>query len=161
RTRVYEALRATPRGDAHLGDASPWNLALARSNALLDDRFGRRARGQLKFAPLAVDRDRWIDMIEAWPEAVARTSPSRFRAPGKVAPEHLYPPFALAAGHGVRVPWPEVARHACYQPLNNVAILQTLGMARLQWLAPKFACLNDNFGAKPRGAAVAAVRRAL
>jgi stealth protein CR2/Stealth-like protein len=161
RTRVYEALRATPRGTARKGDTSPWNLALARSNALLDERFGRRRRGQVKFAPLSVDRDRWIDMIEAWPDAFASTSASRFRAPGNVAPEHLFPYFALAAGHGVRVPWPTVVRHACYQPLNNVALLQSLGMARLRWLAPKFACLNDGFGARPRGAAVAVVRRAL
>jgi len=161
RVRVYEALRGTPRGGARLGDASPWNLALARSNALLDERFGRRARGQLKFAPLAVDRDRWAEMIDVWPDAFARTSASRFRAADNIAPEHLYPHFALGAGHGVHVQWPTVARHAWYQPLNNVAALQAIGMARLRWFTPKFACLNDNFGARPRAAAVRAVQRAL
>jgi len=161
RVRVYEALRGTPGGDARSGHASPWNLALAYSNALLDARFGRRSRRQLKFAPLAVDRDRWIEMIDAWPEAFARTSASRFRAARNVAPEHLYPHFALAAGHGVRVPPLTMARHAWYQPLNNALPLQAIGMARLRWFAPKFACLNDNFGARPHDSAVRVVRRAL
>ena len=161
RVRVYEALRGTPAGGARIDGASPWNQALAYSNALLDARFGRRARRQLKFAPLAVDRGRWTEMIDLWPEAFALTSASRFRAARNVAPEHLYPHFALAAGHGVRVPWLTTARHAWYQPLNNVAPLQAAGMARLRWFAPKFACLNDNFGARPRDAAVRMVQRAL
>jgi len=161
RVRVYEALRGTPRGGARASGASPWNLALACSNALLDERFGRRSRRQLKFAPLAVDRDRWIEMIDLWPEAFARTSASRFRAAGNIAPEHLYPHFALEAGHGVLVPRIMMGRHAWYQPLNNVTPLQTIGMARLRWFAPKFACLNDNFGARPREGAVRAVQRAL
>src|SRR5262249_56109156 len=55
RLRVYEAVRGTPAGDRqHAIEPSPWNLALARSNALLDARFGPKRPGQLKFAPLAV-----------------------------------------------------------------------------------------------------------
>src|SRR5438046_306412 len=41
RVRVYEALRGTPRGGARASGSSPWNLALARSNALLDERCAR------------------------------------------------------------------------------------------------------------------------
>jgi stealth protein CR2/Stealth-like protein len=162
RVRVYEALRGTPgatRQSAH--GASPWNLALARSNALLDARFGRRSRGQLKFAPLAIDRERWIEMQETWPDAFAQTSASRFRAEGNVAPEHLYPYFMLESGHGVPVPRAQIVRHAWYQPLNNSVPLQAIGMARLRWFAPKFACLNDNFGTQPNAAAVRVVERAL
>lgn len=159
---VYEALRGTPAGDRQATkDASPWNLALAYSNALLDARFGRKRRPQLKFAPLAVDRRSWCEMIDTWPEAFARTSGSRFRAPATVAPEHLYPHFMLETGRGLRVARTTMVRHAWYQPLNNVATLQRAGLARLRWLAPKFACLNDNFGAHPRSAAVSVVRREL
>jgi hypothetical protein len=100
-------------------------------------------------------------MIDAWPEAFARTSASPFRATGNVVPEHLYPYFLLESGRGVRVPRATMARHAWYQPLNNVTALQAIGMARLRWLAPKFVCLNDNFGARPNPASVDAVRRAL
>jgi hypothetical protein len=162
RVRMYEAVRGTPGGDLrHARGVSPWNLALARSNALLDARFGVRRRRQLKFAPLAVDRETWGEMIDAWPDAFARTSASRFRASGNVAPEHLYPYFLLETGRAVRMPRTAMLRHAWYQPLNNVALLQGLGMARLRWCAPKFACLNDNFGARPNPRAVAAVKRAL
>jgi hypothetical protein len=162
RTRVYEAWRRTPGADRQrVRDESPWNLALAYSNALLDERFGVRRRGQVKFAPLAVDRARWVDMIGAWSEDFARTSASRFRAQGNVAPEHLYPHLLLASGAGVRVPRTTVLRHAWYQPINNVTLLQRAGFARLRWLKPKLACLNDNFGHRPNPAAVRVVKRAL
>ena len=162
RTLVYQALRGTAGADRQdVQGASPWNLALAYSNALLDDRFGRRRRPQVKFAPLAVDLESWREMVNSWPEAFARTSASRFRARGNVAPEHLYPYFLTATGRGVRVGRGTMLRHAWYQPLNNVVPLQSLGMARLRWLAPKFACLNDNYGARPNPVSVRIVRRAL
>jgi hypothetical protein len=162
RIRVHEAIRGTPgAGAGEAANTSPWNLALAYSNALLDERFGPRPRRQLKFAPLAVDRESWGEMIEAWPEAFARTAASRFRAGGNVAPEHLYPYFLLETGRAVRVPRLTMLRHAWYQPLNNVAPMQAAGMARLRWFAPKFACLNDNFGARPAPGVVSAVKRAL
>jgi hypothetical protein len=99
--------------------------------------------------------------VNSWPEAFARTSASRFRAAGNVAPEHLYPYFLAATGRGVAVPRATMLRHAWYQPINNVVPLQALGMARLRWFAPKFACLNDNFGARPHPASVRIVRRGL
>ena len=162
RVRIYQAVRGTPGGDRqHARGVSPWNLALAHSNALLDARFGVKRRRQLKFAPLAVDRDTWRTMIDLWPDAFARTSASRFRAAGNVAPEHLYPYFLLESGRAVRVPRTTMLRHAWYQPLNNVSVLQRLGMARLRWCAPRFACLNDNFGARPHPRAVGVVKRSL
>jgi Stealth protein CR2, conserved region 2/Stealth protein CR3, conserved region 3/Stealth protein CR4, conserved region 4 len=162
RVLVYEAWRRTAGAARQTAaGASPWNLALAYSNGLLDARFGRRRRGQLKFGLLAVDRESWVEMREAWPEAFARTSASRFRAAGNVAPEHLYPYFLLETGRGARVPRATMARHVWYQPLNNVTVLQAVGMARLRWFAPTFACLNDNFGASPNPAAVTVVKRAL
>jgi hypothetical protein len=162
RTLVYEALRGTAGADQqHVDGASPWNLALAHSNALLDERFGSRRRPQVKFAPLAVDLGSWGEMVNSWPEAFARTVASRFRAAGNVAPEHLYPYFLLETGRGVRVPRGTMLRHAWYQPLNNAVPLQSLGMARLRWFAPKFACLNDNYGARPSPISVRIVQRAL
>ena len=162
RTLVYQALRGTAGADKQqVQGASPWNLALAHSNALLDRRFGRRRRPQVKFAPLAVDLDSWHEMVNSWPEAFAHTSASRFRAAGNVVPEHVYPYFLLATGRGVRVPRGTMLRHAWYQPINNVVPLQSLGMARLRWFGPKFACLNDNFGARPNPVSVRVVQRAL
>ena len=162
RVRVYEALRGTAgAARQHANGASPWNLALAHSNALLDARFGPKRRGQLKFGLLAVERDSWAAMLDEWPGDFARTAASRFRAESNVAPEHLYPYYLLETGRGVRVPRLTMLRHAWYQPLNNVTAFQAAGLARLRWFAPRFVCLNDNFGARPNPAAVAVVRRAL
>jgi len=162
RVLVYAALRGTPGADRQdARDDSGWNLALARANALLDARFGRRRRAQVKFAPLAVDRESWTEMVEIWPDVFSRTSASRFRAAGNVAPEHMYPYFLLETGRAVRVPRQTMLRHGWYQPLNNITPLQAAGMARLRWFAPKFACLNDNFGARPGATAVTVVKRAL
>lgn len=162
RVRVYEALRRTPSAARqHARGASPWNLALAYSNALLDERFGRRSRGQTKFAPLAVDCESWQDMIDTWRDAFARTSASRFRAAGNVAPEHLYPHFLLATGRATVVSRGTQLRHAWYQPINNVSWLQRAGFARLAVLRPRFACLNDNFGRRPNPAVVRQVQGAL
>jgi hypothetical protein len=162
RVRVYASLRGTPDATRrNKTDTSPWNLALAQSNALLDARHGPRRRGTVKFAPLAIDQQLWRQMIAAWPEAFEYTSASRFRAAGNVAPEHLFPYFALGEGTAVRVPRATVTRHALYHPVNNVALLQRVGLARLRWFAPKFANLNDNFGARPRASVVRLVRRAL
>ncbi len=162
RTRVYEALRGSPSAACQQASGrSPWNLALAYSNALLDARFGPRRRGQTKFAPLAVDVESWREMIDLWPDAFARTSASRFRAAGNVAPEHLYPHFLLATARGVAVPFATRMRHALYHPINNVSLLQRTGFARLAALRPKFACLNDNFGGRPNPAVVQLVRASL
>jgi len=162
RVRVYEALRGTPGAVRQQAiGVSPWNLALAYSNALLDARYGRKRRRSVKFAPLAIDRQRWVDMVDTWAEPFERTSASRFRASGNVAPEHLYPHYLLEGGGAVRVARATMARHAWYHPVNNVALLQRAGLARLRWGAPRFACLNDNFGSRPRPAVVRLVRRSL
>jgi hypothetical protein len=159
---VYEALRSTPRARRQSARRlSPWNLALAHSNALLDERFGRTRRGQTKFAPLAIDSRSWAEMIGAWPDAFARTTASRFRAEGNVAPEHLYPHFLLATRSGVAAPVATTLRHAWYHPINNVAVLQRVGIARLTAFSPKFACLNDNFGSRPEPSIVRFVQQAL
>jgi hypothetical protein len=159
---VYEALRATPRARRQSARRlSPWNLALAHSNALLDERFGRKRRGQTKFAPLAIDSRSWAEMIGAWPDAFARTTASRFRAEGNVAPEHLYPHFLLATRSGVAAPVATTLRHAWYHPINNVAVVQRVGIARLTAFSPKFACLNDNFGSRPEPSIVRFVQQAL
>jgi len=52
-------------------------------------------------------------------------------------------------------------RRVWYHPIDNVAPLQRVGLARLRWFGPKFACLNDNFGDRPNPAVVRFVRGAL
>ena len=100
-------------------------------------------------------------MIARWADAFARTSASRFRATGNVAPEHLYPHFLLEEKRGVPVPQMTAYRQTAYHPLNNVVPFQRASVARLRWQRPKFFCMNDNFGARPNPRVVALVTRAL
>jgi len=140
---------------------SPWNRALALSNHLLDERYGRKRRRTVGHAPLPIDVESWRAMIDTWPDVFARTSASRFRATGNVAPEHLYPHFLLEEGRGVAVPWVTGHRQTAYHPLNNVVAVQRANLARLAWQRPKFFCMNDNFGERPNPRVVALVRRTL
>jgi stealth protein CR2/Stealth-like protein len=140
---------------------SPWNRALAYSNHLLDLKYGCKRRPTVGHAPLPIDRETWIAMVNSWPDAFARTSGSRFRATENVAPEHLYPHFLLEESRGVRVPLVTAWRQTGYHPLNNVVAFQRANLARLRWQGPKFICMNDNFGDRPNPRVVALVRRTL
>lgn len=147
----------------HATDArlSPWNRALARSNQLLDARYGAGRRRTVLHVPLPVDIYTWADMIEVWPDAFRQTMASRFRATGNVVPEHLYPHYLLEEGWGRLVPRRRSRRSATYHPLNNIWIFQRLGLARVRWRRAKFVCLNDDFGEHPNARVVAMVKRAL
>lgn len=162
RARIYLKGRRTMaparREDTRL---SPWNRALAESNRLLDERYGAKPRHDVSHGPLPIDIDSWRAMIEQWPDAFARTSASRFRATGNVAPEHLYPHFLLEEGGGVRAPRMDAWRRTAYHPLNNVMAFQRASLARLRWQRPTFFCMNDNFDQRPDPRVVARVRQQL
>lgn len=159
RPRVLLEWRGSRRpSDRAVDRLSPWNRALAYSNQLLDERYGARRRRMVGHTPLPVEIRSWRAMIDAWPEPFRRTSGSRFRATGNVAPEHLYPHYLLEETQGVAAPaW----RQAVYHPLNNVVLFQRGGLARIEWRRPKFFCLNDDFGQRPNPRAVSVIRRAL
>jgi hypothetical protein len=138
---------------AHLrgsADRSPWQLALAMSNALLDERYGKRPRWLLKHVPLLVERDRWHKMVdEMWPEAFRRTSASRFRSSGNVVPEHVYPYVLLYEGRAHLKPIARSYVQAHYQGVDNILPQQLAQFMFLRVVRPPFLCLNDNFGARP------------
>jgi stealth protein CR2/Stealth-like protein len=140
---------------------SGWNRALACSNGLLNARYGAKRRGTVSHAPLAIDIESWRAMIATWPDALAHTAASRFRATGNVAPEHLYPHFLVEEGRGVEVTGAAARRRVAYHPLNNATWLQRAGFARLRWRRPLFYCLNDNYGARPNPQAVQIAREFL
>lgn len=162
RPRVYLKSRTTTapsrRADARL---SPWNRALAQSNYLLDARYGAKPRAAVHHAPLPVDVGSWRAMVDRWPEAFARTSASRFRATGNVAPEYLYPHYLIEEGRGALVPRMTALRRVAYHPLNNLLPLQRAGLFRLRWQRPTFFCMNDNFDQAPSARAVALAQHAL
>ena len=90
-----------------------------------------------------------------------RTAASKFRAPGCVAPEHLYPYTLWEQGDARWTPWEEAYRETAYVGLANVpgAMDALLWFQRLR--RPAFTSLNDNFGERPSPWVVAAARRYL
>ena len=157
-TRLKPTMAPRRRGDERI---SPWNRGVALSRLLLDKRYGRKLRWRINHLALPIEVASWRAMIETWPEAFQRTSANRFRATGNVTPEFLYAQYLLEEGRGVRVPLARAWRWAAYHPLNNLPFVQRALLARLRWQAPKFSCLNDNFGERPHPAVVRLVRRFL
>jgi hypothetical protein len=160
--RVYPRLGRTAR-PALRDDArvSPWNAALARANHLLDTRFGRARRRPVNHVPLPVDRELWRSMLEEWPEAAQHTRDSRFRRAGDIAPEYLYPHYALALGRAAAAPLARTYRDSYYFPLENRLWQVRLQHGIAEKLRPKFVTMNDNFDERPDPAVVSYVREML
>jgi hypothetical protein len=162
RIRIYPRAGLTPAaGSRHNENLSPWNRCVAHANHLLDQRFGRVRRQTVNHVPLMIDRLVWADMLAQWPEVVRVTMQSRFRAGGGVAPEFLYPHYALATGSATRGSLANTYRNSHYFPLENCYALNRLHAAIVRWQQPRFLTLNDNFGAQPEGRSVAYLRRML
>jgi hypothetical protein len=158
RIRVYERFQYTRAAGTARADDSPWNAALARTNSLLDRRFGARRRHTVNHLPLFVDQRIWGDMLDEWPDVLHATRASRFRAPNNFAPEYLYPHYLLATGQGVAEPYRATYRTSLYLPLENNMPLTLALIALAQATKPKFITMNDNFGDRPSTAVVARVR---
>jgi hypothetical protein len=159
RVRVWAKWQRTPDARRRVSHPSPWSAAQAQANGLLDTAYGRQRRGEIKHAPLLVDVPAWEAMVARWPDDFARTSASRFRSPGNLAPEHLFPYYMLHEGRGVLVPKARVYRDSSYHGLENWRLPAALALTRLRLLRPKFYPLNDNFGEHPNPRVVAYVRR--
>lgn len=147
-----------PPGDDRL---SPWTRAVSHSNRLLDARFGAKPRPHVGRVPILVRREVFAEMWEAFGPELAATAQSRFRAAVNVAPEHLYPHFALETGRAVLEPVRAMHRVSAYYGAENSRWLNLLGFAWLRLFRRRFLCLNDNFGDAPDPAAAAAARRLL
>ena len=159
RLRVYPRWERTAspnlRNDTRV---SPWNAALARCNHLLDERYGESRRHTVNHVPLLIERDLWNDMLADWPDAVAHTRGSRFRRAGNIAPEYLYPHYALERKRAVAESLRTTYRTSFYFPLENRLWQARLQRALAERLQPKFVTMNDNFGATPDARVVSYVR---
>lgn len=159
RTRLYAHGESTPRGDRRTRESSPWERALAESNHALDAVHGPADRPTLKRAPLWVDTAWFEDCRRTFSAAFERTIASRFRDPGCVAPEHLYPYHLLHTGRAVFAPKEEVRSVTGYVGLERWALWNALQLARIGRRQPRFVTLNDNFGPAPAPRALEVVRR--
>jgi hypothetical protein len=153
--RMERTASPTLRDDSRV---SPWNASLARCNHLLDERFGRARRRTVNHVPLLVDRDLWNDMLAEWPDAIEHTRTSRFRRAGNVAPEYLYPHYALARRRAVAETLRTTYRTSFYFPLENRRWQMKLQRVAAERLRPKFVTMNDNFDASPDARVVSYVR---
>ena len=151
RPLVFETDLPTPRHDTirNPGTERPWNLALAEANRLLDETYGRSIRGYVAHVPLLIEKAEWQAMAERFAEAFGSTRQSRFRAAGNVAPEYLYPHMMLAQGKAVRAGAQRVHDSCGYVPLENIWPVTAFALWKLRRQQPKWATLNDNFGARP------------
>lgn len=136
--------------------ASPWNQAMANSNRLLDEAYGKARRPSVMHVPLLIDRDDFAGLAERWPEEIGFTRRSKFRAPGTVAPEHLYPWRQLYEG---RASLAGRARFAGYHGIENSRLINAIGLRWAMRHRPTVLTLNDNIGAEPRPSVEAAMRR--
>lgn len=148
---VFEKPGQTPRRDTINNPKTerPWNLALAEANQLLDQTFGTRTRGQVNHVPLLIQKASWQAMIERFPDAFETTRRSRFRAPGNVALEYLYPQFMLADGQAVRASRDNHRKSCGYVPLEDFWPVTALALWTIARRKPKWVTLNDNFGNRP------------
>ncbi|VFM98361.1 MAG: Stealth protein CR3, conserved region 3 [Candidatus Kentron sp. G] len=157
--RFYPRFFSTPGArHRHRKKLSPWNLALAHTNHLLDGAYGLARRKSVNHVPLFIDAPAWGAMIDRWAEPFESTRHSRFRAMGNVAPEHLYPYYMVNEGLGQWHTRRETYRRSVYLGLENQRWLNamTLGLHGLR--CPMFITMNDNFGRQPNPRAVAHVR---
>jgi len=160
--RVFKRFGHTPCASLrHSKEISPWNAALAHTNYLLNEVYGRVRRPSFTHAPLFVDCDLWEEMIHNWPEDFALTRSSRFRAQYNVVPDYLYPNFLLATGRGTTVSVLRTYRETYYHGVDNFLPWAQCGLFGIDLLRPRSVCLNDGFGDDPNPSVVSLVRRLL
>lgn len=149
------------RSAAERRGQKPWNLALSRSNDLLDAQFGHERRRQVNHVPLLIEKQTWQEMLDIFAEAVRQTRASRFRAEGNVALEFIYPHFLRARGLA-EFASPERQRESSgYLPLENFWPLTAWKLRAINRRRTKWVTINDNFGAVANPIAEYMVRRCL
>jgi hypothetical protein len=162
RLKVYPRVgRTMPASQRLRSGLSGWNAGLTHSNHLLDTAFRPRTRYTVNHVPMLIDKGWFEEMAERWHEDFAATRQSRFRSPGNVAPEYLYPYFLAATGRAEKQRLSKSYRTAWYGAFENFTPLVRLRLAVLTALDPKIVAFNDDFGQKPNPAAVRLARAAL
>ena len=140
---------------------SPWNLALAECNHMLDDAFTKERRRDVNHIPLFVDRKAWGEMEQRWPDAFHRTRMCKFRSPHNVAAEYLYPYYMIYTNRGTLTSRAYTRRNMIYHPMENYLVWAWYGIWRINRTRPKFLALNDNFDDKPHAGVVSTMKNFL
>lgn len=163
-TRVYPWKYLVPKL-ADIADplrVSPWNMALALADDLVDRRYGSAGRRrQVCHTPLLIDRASWQSMMEEFAPAIAATRDSRFRSAGNVDPASLYLWSALAQGRAVLEDRKASRRISAYVPLEDFWPLTLIALLRARSRKIAWVNFNDNLGPVPSRVTEWLVRRQL
>ncbi len=162
-TWLFENKHAAPRLEqiANPEKEKGWNLALAYSNRLLDQRFGVALRRQVNHVPLLIDKTRWEQTLNLFPETLELTRRSRFRSKGNFTPEYLYPQCLLGEGKGRLADRQQILAKVGYVPLEDFWPVTVWHLWQVHQNRPKWVTLNDNFGKKPSSITESIMRRRL
>jgi Stealth protein CR2, conserved region 2 len=149
---------------SQIGDPArekPWNLALARSAGLIDQRYGEARRRQICHMPILIRRADWQAVMESFAEAIDQTRRSLFRANGNVDPASLYLWTLLAEGRAILMDESSARKVAGYVPLEDFWPLTFFSLLKAKARGLRWITLNDNFGLQPSRIAERLVRRQL
>lgn len=150
-TYIYPWKYTAPEWDSQTDTAKekPWNLALAMSGKLVDQRYGKAKRDQISHLPLLINRGDWQRVMEAFGDAIAHTRGSKFRSPGNVDPASLYLWTLLAEGKAVLKDPEHSRRMSGYAPLEDFWPITLSALVKARLHGAKYITLNDNFGPNP------------
>jgi hypothetical protein len=139
----------------------PWEAATGVANALLDARFGAARRRPVRHVPILMELEHWRALTAEFAGPLEGTRAARFRSPGTVAPDQLYPHYCLLTGRARAAGLLRGYAKAGYLGLENAPTAMALALRCLRLWRPVFLCLNDGFGEQPDPDAVARVREFL
>jgi hypothetical protein len=163
-TRIYPWKYWTPQLSRVVDPEreTAWNLALAMSDHLVNQRFGTSGRRrQICHSPLLIERAAWQSVMEDYAESIAHTRASRFRSAGNVDPASLYLWTLLSEGRAVLEDRSEGSRISRYVPLEDFWPVTFLALLRARSRLAAWVNMNDNFGPSPSHVTERLVRRVL
>ncbi len=156
-----KSARVLPLDKLNPKTSSPWNLALATADAALSRDHGPGPRRHAIHGPALLDKAMFQRVCQDYPELIAATRASRFRAGGNVPPEWLTPMLAVETGAAAVSDPAQAARMQGYVSLENFAPWTWWQLQRVERRRPLSITLNDSFEATPNPRVEAMVRQRL
>lgn len=138
---------------------SPWNLALANTNAVLSARFKAQKWAYVIHGPKLYKKSSFQAMVTEFAEVFDITRHSRFRAGCDVVPEYLLPHYMAKTGEALVSTKQEAKEIEGYVSLENFWLWTWLQLRYLTFKNPYTATLNDSFENAPNPKVEGLVRR--
>lgn len=116
--------------------------------------------GLIEHTPILIYKPYWRAMLQERPVEVEETRRHRFRQDDDLKMDKLYRIFLAGQTHEEVeiVPIWELLRYHRFHKMTNNYWWQKFQFALLNWVDPKFYCLNDDLGDNPGDKVVALIR---